>query len=247
MNRLTNRRRWDRTHLDGRHGICGLCDGSSWYCITSWDRLSWFDHTRFCNTVRVSKQVSSVLPWACSNQWHRSQTVKQETRFPVVVARVIIIHHPLETATSRFFTSLPGLPGDWLSQSRRCPAKDSCNLQHQDSYTFQEPKQWHLDQGHSRSLVPQSGMTCLPDWRTLPWAKTLSENCLKHFYSIDDCYIFAFAVFSTCAEKCTYWNRMKSSALMFIFFQNYSRVWMAADPESMSKVQIQVMSSAPCQ
>ena len=27
MNRLTNRRRSDGTHLDGRHGICGLCDG----------------------------------------------------------------------------------------------------------------------------------------------------------------------------------------------------------------------------
>ena len=34
MNRLTNRRRSDGTVLDGRHGIYGLCDGSSWHCIT---------------------------------------------------------------------------------------------------------------------------------------------------------------------------------------------------------------------
>ena len=38
-------------------------------------------------------------------------------------------------------------------------------------------------------------MVCLPDWRTLLWAKTLSENCLKHFYLIDDCDICAFAVY----------------------------------------------------
>ena len=56
MNHLTNRRRSDGTPLDGRHGISGLCDGSSWRCITKRDRLSWFDHTRFCTTVRVSKQ-----------------------------------------------------------------------------------------------------------------------------------------------------------------------------------------------
>ena len=39
-----------------RHGIYGLCDGRSWHCITKWDTLSWFDHTRFCSTVKVSKQ-----------------------------------------------------------------------------------------------------------------------------------------------------------------------------------------------
>ena len=66
-------------------------------------------------------------------------------------------------------------------QSRRCPAEDSCDLPHQDSYTFQEPRQWHLGQGCSRSLVPLSGMTCLPDWRILPWAKTHSGNCSKQF------------------------------------------------------------------
>ena len=56
------------------------------------------------------------------------------------------------------------------------------DLQHQDRYTFQEPRQWYLEQGCSRSLVPPFEMICLSDWRTLPWAKTLSENCLKHFY-----------------------------------------------------------------
>ena len=56
MNHLTNHRRSDGTPLDGRHGISGLCDGSSWRCITKRDGLSWFDHTRFRTTVRVSKQ-----------------------------------------------------------------------------------------------------------------------------------------------------------------------------------------------
>ena len=40
MNRLTNRRRTDGTRLDGRHGIYGLCDGSSWRCITK-EGLNW--------------------------------------------------------------------------------------------------------------------------------------------------------------------------------------------------------------
>ena len=56
MNHLTNRRCSDGTHLDGRHGISELCDGSSWRCITKRDRLSWFGLTRFRTTVRVSKQ-----------------------------------------------------------------------------------------------------------------------------------------------------------------------------------------------
>ena len=34
MNRLTNRRGSDGTVLDGRYGVYGLCDGSSWHCIT---------------------------------------------------------------------------------------------------------------------------------------------------------------------------------------------------------------------
>ena len=54
-----NRRRADGTPLDGRHGISGLCDGSSWRCITKCDTLSWtswFNLTRFCITVGVSKQ-----------------------------------------------------------------------------------------------------------------------------------------------------------------------------------------------
>ena len=53
---LTNRRRSDGTLLDGRHGISGLYDGSSWCYITKCDTLSWFDFTRFCTTARVSKQ-----------------------------------------------------------------------------------------------------------------------------------------------------------------------------------------------
>ena len=44
------------TLLAGLHGISGLCDGSSWCCITKCDTLSWFDLTRFCTTVRVGKQ-----------------------------------------------------------------------------------------------------------------------------------------------------------------------------------------------
>ena len=56
MNHLTNRRRSDGTPLDGRHGISELCDGSSWRCITKRDRLNWLGLTRFCTTVRVSKQ-----------------------------------------------------------------------------------------------------------------------------------------------------------------------------------------------
>ena len=36
----------------------------------------------------------------------------------------------------------------------------------------------------------------IPDWRILLWAKALSENCLKHFYLIDDRYFCAFAVFA---------------------------------------------------
>ena len=40
---LTNRRRSDGTLLAGWHGISGLCDGSSWRCITKRDTLSWFD------------------------------------------------------------------------------------------------------------------------------------------------------------------------------------------------------------
>ena len=52
----TNRRRSDGTPLDGRLGVSGLCDGSSWRCITKWDTLSWFGLARFCTTVRVSKE-----------------------------------------------------------------------------------------------------------------------------------------------------------------------------------------------
>ena len=56
MNRLTNRRRSDGTLLDRRHGIHRLCDGSSWHCITKWDTLSWFEHTRLTWYHRVANQ-----------------------------------------------------------------------------------------------------------------------------------------------------------------------------------------------
>ena len=52
----TNRRRSDGTPLDGWHGVSGRCSGSSWRCIMKSDALSWFDLTRFCTTVRVSKE-----------------------------------------------------------------------------------------------------------------------------------------------------------------------------------------------
>ena len=61
MNRLTDRRRSDGTPLDGRHGISGLCDGSSWHCITKFYTLSWFGRTRFCTTVRVSKREKMMF------------------------------------------------------------------------------------------------------------------------------------------------------------------------------------------
>ena len=69
--------------------------------------------------------------------------------------------------------------------------------QHQDSYNIFIPRTktmtfGHLDRGRSRSLVPQFGMICLPNWRLLPWAQTLSENCLKHFHLIDDRCICGF-------------------------------------------------------
>ena len=79
MNRLTNRRRSDGTHLDGRHGICGLCDGSSWHCIMKWDTLSWLGHTRFCTTVRVSKQEQMMFESSSKNRksWGGRQMIRQ--------------------------------------------------------------------------------------------------------------------------------------------------------------------------
>ena len=35
----------------GRYGISGLCEGSSWCCITKCETSSWFDFTRFCTTA----------------------------------------------------------------------------------------------------------------------------------------------------------------------------------------------------
>ena len=47
------------------------------------------------------------------------------------------------------------------------------------------------EKGHVGHQRLWSADTC----RILLWAKTLSENCLKHFYLIDDSYICAFAVY----------------------------------------------------
>ena len=79
MNRLTNRRRSDGTHLDRRHGICGLRNGSSWHCIAKWDTLSWFDHTRFCTTVRVSEQEKMMFESSSKNRksWGGRQMIRQ--------------------------------------------------------------------------------------------------------------------------------------------------------------------------
>ena len=79
MNHLTNRRRSDGTPLDVRHGISGLCDGSSWRCITKCDTLSWFDHTRFRTTVRVSKQEQVMFESSSKNRksWNGWQLIWQ--------------------------------------------------------------------------------------------------------------------------------------------------------------------------
>ena len=63
-----------------------------------------------------------------------------------------------------------------VSQSRRCPAGDSYDLQHQDSYSFQEPRLWHSDQGHSRSLVPCTIWNDLPARLKDP---SLSKNSFR--------------------------------------------------------------------
>ena len=74
----TNRRRSDGTPLDGRHGICGLCDGSG-CCITKWHTLSWFDLTRFCTTVRVSKREWVMFESSSKNRksWTGQQMIWQ--------------------------------------------------------------------------------------------------------------------------------------------------------------------------
>jgi hypothetical protein len=90
------------------------------------------------------------------------------------------------------------LPDDWLCRNYVDVRPDTvtiCSTRTAIQYTFQEPRQRHSDQGRSRSLVPQSGTICLPDWKILLWAKTLSENYLKHIYLIDEHYICAFAVY----------------------------------------------------
>ena len=64
----TNRRRSDGTLLDGRHGVSRRRSGSSWRCITKCDTLSWFDLTRFCTTVRVSKEELVMFESSSKNR-----------------------------------------------------------------------------------------------------------------------------------------------------------------------------------
>ena len=88
MNHLTNRRRSDGTPLDGRHGISGLCDGSSWWCITKRYRLSWFDLTRLRTTVGVSKQENVMFSksrkswngWQRIWQWDFGNDLRSQTQ-----------------------------------------------------------------------------------------------------------------------------------------------------------------------
>ena len=62
------------------------------------------------------------------------------------------------------------------------------------SCTFQEPEQWHLDRGHSRSAVQKSGTIFPLGWKIHLWVLTHFENCLRHSCLINDCYMSAFAV-----------------------------------------------------
>ena len=75
----TNRRRSDGTLLDWRHGVSGWRSGSSWRCITKCDALSWFDLTRFCTTVRVSKGEKVMFESSSKNRksWNGRQMVWQ--------------------------------------------------------------------------------------------------------------------------------------------------------------------------
>ena len=81
-----------------------------------------------------------------------------------------------------FCTSLPGvrLHGNLVNAQSKTVA--ICHIR-------TELKQWHLNQGRSRSLVPQSGMICLPDWRTLQQSKNSFRILLKTFFFIADCYL----------------------------------------------------------
>ena len=75
----TNRRRSDGTLLDGRHGVSGRRSGSSWPCITKCYTLSWFDLTRYCTTVRVSKEEKVMFESSSKNRksWNGRQMVWQ--------------------------------------------------------------------------------------------------------------------------------------------------------------------------
>ena len=75
----TNRRRSDGTPLDGRHGVSGRHSGSSLRCITKCDTLSWFDLTRFCTTVRVSKEEQVMFESSSKSRksWNGRQMVWQ--------------------------------------------------------------------------------------------------------------------------------------------------------------------------
>ena len=79
---------------------------------------------------------------------------------------------PYLAADCNIISLVPGLVGDIWD----LPPRGSC--------TFQDPGQWHSEQGHSRSLVPQSRMIFL--YRSFfeqGLVKKIAEN-MK-----DDCYI----------------------------------------------------------
>ena len=164
--RVERRARWIR--CSSRQSLIGWISAQNKVSCFDLNLINLLCHTwKFWKLIKQNHHLFNVhfiqlvtMDWMAASQQHRS---------PLWCTSAWTVWHP---PTWRLT----------VSQSRRCPFEDSYDLPHQDSCTFQEPRQWHSDQGRSRSLVPQSGMICLPDWRILLWAKTLSENCLKHFY-----------------------------------------------------------------
>ena len=57
----------------------GSASGSSWRCITKCDTLSWLDLTRFCTTVRGSKQEKVMFESSSKNRksWDGRQMIWQ--------------------------------------------------------------------------------------------------------------------------------------------------------------------------
>ena len=169
--RLVQPRRWHRRSSGGRLDYCNsLLYGVSEDLLR---RLQSVQNAtaRFITGARKYDHISPVLPVLVTSA---TKDNLQDRHFDAPVLE-------------RFGTTLPG---DWLSLNlRRCPNLEIvaiCNIR---TAIHSKKRQWHLDQGHSRSLIPhpQSGMICLPVCKDSSiWAKPFSENCLKHFYLIDD-------------------------------------------------------------